>query len=466
MNNQREGQQGRLGLTLTVVIAGAFMVILNNSIINVAVPSLMEAFQVTADTIQWVISGYMLAMGVTTPTTGYLVDKLGTKKVYMTGFAIFILGSILGTNAGDVLVLILARVAQGIGGGLIMPVSMVIIYQVVPKSKIGFALGVWGISAMAAPVVGPTLSGYLLQYYSWALLFLVNVPVGILGLWLAKSFLPSQSVLGKTKLDKLGLVLVTATCFSLLYSLSQGHILGWSSPVIIGLITLGLICGILFVRLELSQKDPLLDLHIFRIIPYAMSVLIVGVTSMGLFSVLYLIPIFTQTVQQLTPLETGLILVPAALTTAFTMPIAGKVFDLIGAKKMVMVGLTIMSVATWQLHHIHLDTSKLYLAFWVAVRGLGLGLSSMPATTAGLVAVPEEKIGRASALTNTLRQIFSALGIALFTMVYQLRKFFYQNHYPEGEAAALAIGDAFLVTAIISFAVIPAAFFLGEKIKN
>lgn len=456
-------KQSKMATVLAVVIAGAFMVILNNSIVNVAVPMLMNVFGSTQDQIQWVISGYMLVMGVITPTTGYLADKWGTKKIYLAGFAIFITGSALGATAWNGAVLIAARAIQGVGGGLIMPVSMVIIYQTVPRERIGFALGIWGIAAMAAPVVGPTLSGFILQYYHWSWLFLVNIPVGILGFWLAKLYLPQPEQLQKTMLDKKGLLLVTITCFSLLYSLGQGHNLGWLSPQIIALLLVAIISCFLFIKVELKQEDPLLDLRIFQIVPYAVSVVIVSINTIGLFSVLYLIPIFTQLVQQHTPLETGIMLMPAALGTAIMMPVAGNVFDKIGSRKIVTIGLVVICLSTWKLSQVTVDTTLTYLMIWMAVRGLGLGLSTMPANTAGLTSVPEDKIGRASALTNTFRQLSGAFGIALVTMIYQHQKNSYLSNYSMSHAAATAIGDAFSVMALLSFLAIPLALYLGEK---
>lgn len=458
------GRQGaNIAAVLVVVIAGAFTVILNNSVVNVAVPGLMQVFQVNADGIQWVLSGYMLAMGVIIPVTGFLADKWGSKKVYMAGFVTFLVGSVLGAVAWQVDVLVFSRVVQGLGGGLIMPVSMVILYQVVPRERIGGALGIWGIAAMVAPAIGPVLSGYIVQFYHWSLLFWVNVPVALIGLWLAKGYLPEPRELKETRLDKKGLALVVIASFTLLYSLGQGHIMGWQSPVILGLLAIAVFCGIWFVQVERNHNDPLLDLKVFKVVPFTMSGIIVSVGSMGLFAVLYLVPVFLQVVQNRTPVETGILLIPAALATAVTMPVAGKIFDLIGGKLVVAIGLLLTTWSTWELGKLTFDTSYFFVMGWLAVRGVGLGFSLMPATTSGLNAIPAAGVSRASAIINTLRQVAAALGIAAFTLIFQMRETAYLAHLSQQEAAARAIGDAFLVAAILSALTIPLAFYLGGK---
>jgi EmrB/QacA subfamily drug resistance transporter len=457
-------QQARMsmGAVLAVVIAGAFLVILNNSIVNVAVPGLMKIFQATPDQMQWILSGYMLAMGVVIPVTGFLADKWGPRRVYLTGFLIFLAGSVLGALAWNVGILVLSRVVQGIGGGLIMPVSTVILYQVVPRERIGFALGMWGIAAMVAPAVGPTLAGYIVQYYHWSWLFWVNLPVGLLGLGLAQVLLPTPLNLKDTRLDRKGLVLVMIAGFTLLYGLGQGHVLGWNSPVILVMLATALVSGVLFVLVELKEQDPLLDLGNFKVIPFAMSGVIVSVGSMGLFVVLYLIPVFLQVVQNRTPVETGILLVPAALATAVTMPVAGKIFDMMGGKLVVGIGLIITTWSTWELGKLALDTGYYFTMGWLAVRGVGLGFSLMPATSAGLNALSPAGISRASAIINTLRQVSAALGIAIFTLIYQQRQVAYLAQFTQQEAAAKAIGDAFIVMAVLSALTIPLAYCLGD----
>jgi len=406
-------------LALLVVVVGTFMAILDTSIVNIAIPKMMAVFGVSADDIKWVLTAYMLTMGAVIPLTGYLGDKFGTKKVYIWALVSFTIGSALCGFAWSNSSMIVARIIQALGGGMIMPVSMSIIYQVIPREERGMALGIWGIAAMAAPAIGPTLSGYIVEHLDWRLIFTINIPVGIVGVFLTAILLeefPKQPTKG---FDLFGFITIATGLGCILYVLGEGSSIDWSNFINIFLLMAGAFSLILFVVNELSREDPLLDLRILKIWPFSLSIIISSAISVALFGGVFLLPLFLQNLQGLDAMQTGMILFPSAIATGITMPIGGKLFDKFGAKPVVIPGLILLTLSTYELSEITMYTSTTTIVLITIVRGLGMGLAMMPSTTAGMNAIPAQLVGRASALSNVIRQVAGSLGITLLATYMQ-----------------------------------------------
>lgn len=431
MNAQILPEKDSFWIPLLVVVVGAFTAILNNSSINVALPKLMAIFGVAAADIQWVLTAYMLVCGVVIPVTGFVSDQLGTKKVYLLAMSVFVMGSVLCSLAWSNGTMIAARVIQGIGGGAMMPVSMAIVYGIVPRKKIGIALGVWGMAAVCAPAIGPTLGGYIIDHFNWRFLFTINIPVGAAGILLGYLLLPESPALRSSRLDVWGFVLSTVGCFSLLLALSQGLNEGWTSFYIVSLFIISFFCLLLFVIVELSVDQPMLNLRLFKNPIFTISVFTGSLITIGLFGGVFLLPLFTQNLLYLTPYETGLLLMPAALVTAVMMPISGFLFDKFGAKALTFIGLTITAWGTWNLSKINLSTSSATIIFDTTFRSIGMGLAMMPVTTAGMNTVPLNLIARASALNNVIRQVAASFGIAILTATMQNRQVFHYARITE-----------------------------------
>lgn len=497
------GAGGKIPMAaLLTLILGAFMAILDGSIVNVALPRMMAIFGSTADEIQWVLTGYMLASGVVIPVTGYLSDRFGGKKIYIIALGAFTAGSALCAMAWSNNSLVAARVIQAVGGGMMMPVSMAMIYYIVPRDKIGTALGIWGISAMVAPSIGPTLGGYLVDNFSWQWIFTINIPIGIAAVFLSMAILDETPVKSGLKADFPGILLSIAGCFALLLALSEGQEKGWTSLYIVNLFIFAGFTLTLFVIWELSTDHPMLDIRLLKNITFAASLVCISIATIGLFSAIFLVPLFVQNVQGLTPLQTGMMMAPAAMASGVMMPISGRLFDKIGALPLCLVGLTVTIVTTYQLHAITYDISYRELQLILVIRSLGLGLCMMPLTTAGMNTIPHFLIGRASALGNTVRQISASFGIAFLTYVMlhrqeyhaawiadsvswsspaatgamqQLQGLLAQAGYsPQGatgvfsalvmrEALVSGIADAFVVSTIIVVIAMPFVFFLSKK---
>lgn len=406
-------------LALLVVVFGTFMAILDTSIVNIAIPKMMAVFGVSADEIKWVLTAYMLTMGAVIPLTGYLGDRFGTKKVYLWAMILFTVGSALCGFAWSNASMIVARIIQAVGGGMIMPVSMAIIYQVIPQEERGMALGIWGIASMAAPAIGPTLSGYIVENLDWRLIFTINIPVGIVGIILTAVLLEEFPVRPTKGFDLLGFITVAGGLGCILYVLGEGNSIDWGEFKNIFLLITGFFSLLLFVVNELTCENPLLDLRILKIWPFTLSIILASGISITLFGGIFLLPLFLQNLQGHTAMQTGMILFPSAIATAITMPIGGKMFDKFGAKPVVIPGLILLIYGTYELSTITLDTSTTTIMWFTVIRGLGMGLSMMPSSTAGMNAVPVHLVGRASSLSNVIRQVAASVGITVLTTYMQ-----------------------------------------------
>ncbi|MFZ5596505.1 MAG: DHA2 family efflux MFS transporter permease subunit [Bacillota bacterium] len=490
---------------LLVLVLGAFMAILDGSIVNVALPKLMAIFGVSADKIQWVMTGYLLTSGVVVPVTGYLGDRLGYKRVYIYSLAAFTIGSALCGASWSNNSLIAFRVVQALGGGMLIPLSMAIIFRIIPRQKIGMAMGIWGVSAIMAPAVGPTLGGYLVDNYSWHLIFTINIPVGIIAIILTYLIVEETPLIKNLKFDFMGCVLCCAGLFSLLLALSKGQEEGWTSQYIVTLFVFSFFSLLLFCLWELQTPHPMIDMRLFSNAVFSASIVATIGMSVAMFAVIFLVPLYCQNLQGMTPMQTGLLMMPMALTTGLMMPISGRLFDKIGALPLGVAGLVIVGVLTVVMSSISLDTSNHHLKVLLVLRAVGLGLCMMPISTAGMNTIPPALTGRASAINNLSRQIASSFGIAYMTHIMLNRQSqhaawmtdgaswaspfavdsyhnmvqtasallgdgsgsqiiaAYMSAVVQREATAHGIGDAILVSAVMTFLIIPLVFMLSKK---
>lgn len=411
-----------------VILIGTFMAVLNGSIVNVALPKIMSIFNTTASSAQWILSGYMMTLGVVMPVTGYLADTFGYKRMYIIAMSIFVLGSCLCGLSWNVSSLVAARIIQAVGGGIMQPLGMAFIYRVTPREKIGITMGIWGIAAMAAPAIGPTLGGYLVEYVDWRLIFYINVPIGILNIWLAGLRLTETEKIRGEIIDIFGFVSSTIGLFCLLFALSQGTKHGWSSVYIISLFATAAIMLTAFVVNELSHPAPLLELRLFKNSLFTISTIIGSFLNIGMFGAMFLLPILLQNVLGQTAMKTGIILFPAAIATAIFMPLSGKIFDKYGARGIVLIGLLMVSLTTLMVGRFDAMTAFSVMTFWLVLRGIGMGLSMMPVTTLGMATIPIALTSKASAMGNVIRQVAASLGIAMFTTIMQNRQVFHYTN--------------------------------------
>ncbi len=407
------------GIALAVLIAGGFMAILDTSIVNIAIPKLESVFSVNTAQVQWVVTIYMLTLGVVVPLAGYLGERFGYRRIYVLSLAVFTVGSALSGLSWSLSVLTMFRVLQALGGGLIMPITMSMVYRMVPRERIGTAMGFWGLGIIVAPAIGPALGGWLVQYVDWRLIFYINVPIGIAGAFLALGYVPKFPRGMTGPFDFTGFVLSALGLFGLLLALSEGQTWGWGSEAIVLLLIASVLFLILFTLWELTVKHPLLNLRVFAHGSFAMANLLVIVITVAMYSGVFYVPLFLQTVAGYGAMQTGLMMMPAALVSAVMMPLSGRLYDRIGARWVVLAGLLILTYTTFLLHRLSTTTPTSDVVFWLMLRGLGMGLAMMPATTAGMSAVPTTMVGSGSAINNIMQRVAGSLGLAFMTAVLQ-----------------------------------------------
>jgi EmrB/QacA subfamily drug resistance transporter len=409
-------------VSLIVLVTGMFMSVLDVSIVNVAIPAMQKDFGATTDDIQWVATSYSLALGVIVPASAWLGEKIGLKRAYIFSLVGFAAGSALCGLAWDLNSMIAFRILQAIPGGIIPVVALSMVYRVVPKQKIGAAMGMYGLGIVVAPAVGPTLGGYLVEYVDWRLIFFINVPIGAIGAVAAIVLLPGFRTGKAQRFDLPGFLAVAAGLFSLLLALSEGESWGWTGYRVLILLTFGTLCLALFVVIELEVDHPLLDVRVFRYWPFTNSLVLIAVISIGLFGVLFYIPLYLQQYQGMGAFDSGLLLLPQALVMAVMMPMAGRIYDRFGARWPAVIGLSVMAIGTFMLRGVTMDTPHTHLQWILAFRAGGIGLAMMPIMTNGLSAVPPANTSGASAFNNLVQRTSSAMGLAAMTALMTMQQ--------------------------------------------
>ena len=398
---------------LIVSIMGTFMVILDQTIMNVALPHIMAVFNETADHAQLIVSAYLMATAISTPAAAYLAERFGIKKVYLFSQAGFLLGSILCGISWDASSLITFRVMQGLAGGLLNPLAMTFLFTSVPPEDRGTAMAFFGIPMLLAPAIGPTLGGYLVDFWSWRMCFYVNIPIVLIAIALGFDWI-EESQISKTIFDYKGFILAAVGFSAILYALSYAPSWHWDDWRIVTLLAAGGICVVTWILVELRVEKPLLDLHMFKNGGYSLGIGLTFVTTIGLFSLVFLLPLFLQNLRGFSALHSGLMVLPNAIGSMITMPIAGRLYDKVGPRVPAVIGLLVTGLTSLWLQVMDVTTPDDTLRMILLIRGMGMGFCMMPIMTYALSAVSQRMTSQASALLNVSRTIFGSLGIAVF----------------------------------------------------
>ena len=403
---------------LISVIFGIFMIILDSTVVNVAFQTLRREFGGSIADSQWVLSIYVLALGITTPVSGFLGDRFGTKRIYLLGLSMFAFGSFLCGVAPSLFMLILARALQGIGGGIAQPLGPAMIYRAWPMNKIGTALGYFGLVLTVAPALGPMLGGYLVDANLWRLIFFINVPIGILGVFLGSRFLRNDKSPQTPKLDPIGLVLSIIGFGSVLYAASVAASNGWTAGNTLLFFSIGIVALIAFAIVELYVvKDPMLNLRLFKNRIFTNATVIGYVATVALFGAEFLMPLYLQAMRGRTAIETGTILLGVALASGITTQLAGRLYDRIGPRPIVVLGFAILIANTWQLARIEALTPMSWIVGLLILRGLGVGLVLQTTFTTAMGSVPRPQMTRGSSLQNSTRFVIQAVAVAALATV-------------------------------------------------
>jgi MFS transporter, DHA2 family, multidrug resistance protein len=412
---------------------GTFMAVLDATIVNVGLPKIMASFGVGLDKIEWVITAYMLAMAVMLPTSGWLADKFGYKKMYFIGLFLFTLGSMLCGMSSNEDMLIISRIIQGLGAGTIQPLGMAIITREFPPHQRGVALGFWAISAAASISFGPLIGGFLIDRFSWPLIFDVNIPVGILAM-LFTIIIQSEYINKKArKFDWIGFVSVTMFLPLTLYALSEGNAstnsAGWHATYILACAAIALIALAVFITAELTVKEPLLDLRLLLNHNFGISNIILIIFSIGMFGSTFLMPIYLQNSLGYTALQAGSVFLPVGIIQGIMAPISGRISDKTNPKIPIFVGVILLSFSFYLNSKLSYLTELRYIMLSLYIRGFAMGLMFTALSTISLLEISREKMAQASAITNSIRQLGGSLGVALLATLLTTRVSFHSQVY-------------------------------------
>ena len=403
-----------------VVIVGSIMSILDTTIVNVALATLARELHSTIAEIQWVVTGYMLALGAVIPVTGWAARRYGAKRVYLVSLVLFVLGSALCGIATSTTELIVFRVLQGLGGGMILPIGQLMMAEAAGPERMGRVMSVVAVPAMLAPIFGPAIGGLILDNASWQWIFFINVPIGVIAFIAALRSLPSVAPAPTHKLDVRGLVLMSTGVPLLIYGLSEVGISGKVTftkvilPCVAGLALIGA-----FAYHALRAKYPLLDVRLYRRPTFSAASIAMFCLAAALFGGMIIIPLYWQEIRHESVVDTGLLTAPQGLGAALAMPFAGRLADRYGGGPIALVGVTLTALLTIPFGLIGTDTSVVELSFAMFIRGIGIGLAFMPAMTAAFASLQRSELSHATPQLNVLQRVGGSIGTAVLAVVLE-----------------------------------------------
>ena len=455
-------------LVAVAFLFGLFMDLMDLTIVNVALPTLGEEFHTDNATLEWVITGYLLSLAIWIPASGWIGDRFGTKRTFLFALAVFTVGSVLCGVSRSIGELIIFRVVQGVGGGMMTPVGVAMLFRAFPPEERARASLILTVPTVVAPALGPIVGGWLVDYVDWRWIFFVNVPIGILGLIFTAVFLKEHTEPGAGRFDLAGFVLSGVGLVLVLFALSRGPEEGWDSGPVLFTGIVGVVSFIALVFVELRQHAPMLDLRLFMDRMFRTANIVYFTAMASLIGVLFLLPLFLQQLRGFSAIETGLILFPSAVGTVVFAQLTGRLYPVVGPRRLLATALGLFALSSALLLFVDLQTSVWWIAAIMFVRGIAMAFTFIPLQAATFATISSERTGRASSLFNTNRQVGASFGVAILATVLTSRV-----HAHVGDAAIsseaarqgtlLAFHDAFLVAVVIGIIGVASAFLIRDE---
>ena len=415
-------------MALGAVVLGNLVALLAVTMINVAVPAVMGAFGVGQDQAQWLATGNLAASTMAMLVCRWFTDRYGLRNLMLLAMALFFVGSLLGGIATNFEVMIIARIMQGITAGLLAPMAMTMIFQLFPPGKQGLAMGLSALGIILAPALGPTLGGVLVDEFNWRYVFLLGVPVSLIGIPAAISFLPER-VEGKARpFDYLGFTLLTVSVTSMLVAITNGQRFGWESNYVTSMTAIAIVFAIWFVYSQSRVTYPLMNISLFRIPQFLTMSIFAFALSAGLYGSTYLIPLVIQLVQHQTPTQAGLLMMPAGLAMAISFPLIGKLSDSVSHIKLITIGTLGFAWSFWLMGGIDERTSFWTLAIWVLISRVSMSLVNTPTQISALADVPPQQLADASGAFSFMRQVGGAFGVNVMAQVLEYRRTYHSDY--------------------------------------
>ena len=412
------GKAYNRNLLVLVLIIGSFCTVLNGTLLATALPSIMRSFHISTAIAEWLSTAFLLVNGVMIPVSAWLINRFGSRKMYLTAMSVFFIGTVTAAVAPNFGTLLTGRIIQGLSVGVTMPLLQTIMLSIFPANKRGAAMGTVGIVIGLAPAIGPTLSGWIVDNLSWRYLFSIIAPIAgiviILAFFLIKDVLPTK----KEKIDVWSVTTSTIGFGSLLYGFSEAGNKGWTNPEILGFIGVGIIFVILFGMRQLKMADPFLDITVFKHFEFSLAAALSGITNLAMVGIEMVLPLYIQNLRGVSAFHSGLMLLPGALMIGIMSPITGRLFDKYGARKMAITGI------------LTAESSYTMIIVLYAIRMVGVALVMMNVTTSGMNSLPLNKISHGTAVNNTFRQVLSSIGTAILVSILTTTT---NNHMPAKE---------------------------------
>ncbi|WP_121639240.1 MDR family MFS transporter [Virgibacillus sp. Bac330] len=445
-----------------VLITGAFLAILNQTLLTTAIPPIMQDLHLTENTAQWVTTIFMLVNGIMIPITAFLIETFTTRQLFITAMGTFSVGTFICAISPSFFLLMTGRVIQAAGAGVMMPLMMTIFLFMFPIEKRGTAMGMVGLVIGFAPALGPSISGWLVEHFDWRSIFYVVLPLAIMNVIIAYFVMKNITKRTYPKVDILSIVYSTLGFGGILYGFSSAGNSGWIDQSVLVSLAIGVITLALFITRQFKLREPILEFRVFKNKIFTITMIIGMIGFIGLISAETILPIYMQNMAGFTPFESGLMILPGALLMGIMSPINGRIFDRFGARYLVIIGLFLLTITSLLYTNLSVDTSFTYLTIVFAVRMFGISMIMMPSTTAGLNQLSYRLIPHGSAMTNTMRQVAASIGTALLITIMTV------TALSTGKEVTVTgqihgVNMAFYVATAISFLGLILAFFVKDK---
>lgn len=422
-------------LILGNIMIGTFMAVLDTTIVNTGLPVIMGTLGASINTAEWVLTGYMLAIASILPAAAWLADRFGYKRMYFLSLLIFTFGSFMCGNSSSIEELIFWRVVEGVGCGAIMPLGMAIVSNTFPPEERGMALGFWTIASAASVSFGPYIGGYLVDNLNWNYIFYVNVPVGVIALFITAILQKEYKAVKATSFDIPGFITSGIFLPSFMYGLSEvnsaTNTQGWNSPVVMSCMWISAVAFVLFIYFELTVKHPLINLNVFTDRNFTLSNVVIFFFGVGMFGSTFLIPLYLQNNLGYTAMQAGMFFIPVGIIQGIFSPISGMLGQKINPKILIASGLLLMAASFYMNFYLSFLTEEWYLMLSLCIRGFGMGLMFTPLLTLSLANVKIDMMAQASSVTNIIRQMGGSFGVAIFSHVLSQRTNYHLQRYGE-----------------------------------
>lgn len=464
MNNTMEkGDLTGRNLVIAILIVGAFISILNQTLLVTAVPVIMKDLNIPFSTAQWLTTGFFLVNGIMIPISAFLINKFTTRKLYMTAMILFTLGTIVAALSTVFPMLLAGRILQASGAGIMMPLSQVILLQMFTVENRGKAMGLFGLIIGFAPAIGPTLSGYIVEFWPWRTLFIIIAPLSALNIVFAYFYMRNVTEQTNPKVDILSIVMSTLGFGGLLYGFSVAGVSGWLSVEVILPIVAGLFIVGLFVRRQFKLMQPILEIRVLKNPYFLMATLIGIIVFVSMVSANNIVPVLMQDMLGFTAFQSGLSLLPGALVMGVISLIAGWLFDQYGIRLLTFTSLILILVTSVMMSFLTTETTFTYITIVYTVRLAGVGLSMMALTTYAMNALENHMISHGTSLNNTMRQIGGSLFTALFITIMTGVAFNMSGGNPTTADEITGVNATFITSAVLAVIGLIFAFFLKEQ---